>query len=218
MRRQRVRGCVPIPFGTTAPAPAHLPKARDQHAVRTRPAGHRGHRRPVRHGRRHQGDGGPLSGLPGHVPAVRLRQPRRGLRGRCRPGWPTREAARANAMRSVVAVLTACSFFYALGELPLAETLILSFLRRPSSPSSACSSSRSRSTRASSGHSPSVSSGPSSSCSAARGRSGAPILDRHCGGARLGGVLCLVGRAAAAAPSATRSCTSSSFRTSVRWC
>ena len=45
-----------------------------------------------------------------------------------RPGWPTREAARANAMRSVVAVLTACSFFYALGELPLAETLILSFL------------------------------------------------------------------------------------------
>jgi drug/metabolite transporter (DMT)-like permease len=45
-----------------------------------------------------------------------------------RPGWPTREAVRANAMRSVVAVLTACSFFYALGELPLAETLILSFL------------------------------------------------------------------------------------------
>jgi S-adenosylmethionine uptake transporter len=34
----------------------------------------------------------------------------------------------ANAMRSVVALLTATSFFYALGQLPLAETLVLSFL------------------------------------------------------------------------------------------
>lgn len=45
-----------------------------------------------------------------------------------RPGWPSRETAIANALRSVVAVLTATSFFYALGELPLAETLVLSFM------------------------------------------------------------------------------------------
>lgn len=45
-----------------------------------------------------------------------------------KPGWPNRETFTANALRSVVAVVTAVSFFYALGELPLAETLILSFL------------------------------------------------------------------------------------------
>jgi S-adenosylmethionine uptake transporter len=45
-----------------------------------------------------------------------------------RPGWPSRETAVANSMRSVVAVLTATTFFYALGQLPLAETLVLSFL------------------------------------------------------------------------------------------
>jgi drug/metabolite transporter (DMT)-like permease len=45
-----------------------------------------------------------------------------------RPGWPSRETFMANAVRSVVAVVTAVSFFYALGQLPLAETLILSFL------------------------------------------------------------------------------------------
>ncbi|MGO4704800.1 DMT family transporter [Microvirga sp. 2MCAF38] len=45
-----------------------------------------------------------------------------------RPGWPSRDTVIANAMRSVVAVLTAIAFFYALGELPLAETLVLSFL------------------------------------------------------------------------------------------
>jgi drug/metabolite transporter (DMT)-like permease len=45
-----------------------------------------------------------------------------------RPGLTSRETVVANAMRSVVAVLTASSFFYALSELPLAETLILSFL------------------------------------------------------------------------------------------
>jgi S-adenosylmethionine uptake transporter len=45
-----------------------------------------------------------------------------------RPGWPSRETVVANGMRSVVAVLTASTFFYALGELPLAETLVLSFL------------------------------------------------------------------------------------------
>jgi drug/metabolite transporter (DMT)-like permease len=45
-----------------------------------------------------------------------------------RPGWPSRETVIANGMRSVVAVVTATTFFYALGELPLAETLVLSFL------------------------------------------------------------------------------------------
>jgi len=45
-----------------------------------------------------------------------------------RPGWPSRETIKANLVRSVVAVLTALSFFYALGQLPLAETLVLSFL------------------------------------------------------------------------------------------
>jgi S-adenosylmethionine uptake transporter len=45
-----------------------------------------------------------------------------------RPGWPSRETVIANAFRSVIAVVTAVSFFYALGQLPLAETLVLSFL------------------------------------------------------------------------------------------
>ncbi len=45
-----------------------------------------------------------------------------------RPGWPSRETIRANLLRSVAAVITAITFFYALGQLPLAETLVLSFL------------------------------------------------------------------------------------------
>ena len=45
-----------------------------------------------------------------------------------RPGWPSRETTIANGLRSVIAVLTATTFFYALSELPLAETLVLSFL------------------------------------------------------------------------------------------
>ena len=45
-----------------------------------------------------------------------------------RPGWPSRETVAANSIRSVIAVVTAVSFFYALGQLPLAETLVLSFL------------------------------------------------------------------------------------------
>ncbi len=45
-----------------------------------------------------------------------------------RPGWPSRETVTANMMRSVIAVVTAVSFFYALAKLPLAETLVLSFL------------------------------------------------------------------------------------------
>jgi drug/metabolite transporter (DMT)-like permease len=45
-----------------------------------------------------------------------------------RPGWPRAETIRANAVRAVLVVVTAMSFFYALGQLPLAETLVLSFL------------------------------------------------------------------------------------------
>ncbi len=48
--------------------------------------------------------------------------------GVARPGWPDRESLKANALRAVVVVITAASFFYALGQLPLAETLILSFI------------------------------------------------------------------------------------------
>lgn len=51
-----------------------------------------------------------------------------GVMAALRPGWPSRETIMANAMRSVIAVVTAVSFFYALGQLPLAETLVLSFL------------------------------------------------------------------------------------------
>jgi len=45
-----------------------------------------------------------------------------------RPGWPSWETVRANLYRAVLVVVTATSFFYALGVLPLAETLALSFL------------------------------------------------------------------------------------------
>lgn len=45
-----------------------------------------------------------------------------------RPGWPSWETVRANALRSVFAVVTAVLFFYALGKLPLAEVLVLTFL------------------------------------------------------------------------------------------
>lgn len=45
-----------------------------------------------------------------------------------RPGWPSRETVVANGLRSVVAVLTATTFFYALQQLALAEALVLSFL------------------------------------------------------------------------------------------
>lgn len=45
-----------------------------------------------------------------------------------RPGWPTVESLKANALRAVIVVVTATSFFYALGQLPLAEALILSFV------------------------------------------------------------------------------------------
>jgi drug/metabolite transporter (DMT)-like permease len=45
-----------------------------------------------------------------------------------RPGLPTRETLIANAGRAVLTVLTATTFFFALGELPLAEALVLTFL------------------------------------------------------------------------------------------
>jgi drug/metabolite transporter (DMT)-like permease len=45
-----------------------------------------------------------------------------------RPGLPSRETVVANAGRAVVAVATASTFFFALGELPLAEALVLTFL------------------------------------------------------------------------------------------
>lgn len=45
-----------------------------------------------------------------------------------RPGWPQPATVRANAVRAVLVVVTATTFFYGLGTLPLAEALILSFL------------------------------------------------------------------------------------------
>lgn len=45
-----------------------------------------------------------------------------------RAGWPRPETLRANALRAVLVVVTATLFFHALGVLPLAETLILSFV------------------------------------------------------------------------------------------
>ena len=45
-----------------------------------------------------------------------------------RPGWPGAETVRANALRAILVVVTGVTFFYALGVLPLAETLILSFV------------------------------------------------------------------------------------------
>ena len=48
--------------------------------------------------------------------------------GVTRPGWPRLDTIRANALRAILVVVTALTFFYALGQLPLAETLILSFV------------------------------------------------------------------------------------------
>lgn len=45
-----------------------------------------------------------------------------------RPGMPSAETIRANLMRSVLVVITATSFFFALGKLPFAEVAALSFL------------------------------------------------------------------------------------------
>ena len=45
-----------------------------------------------------------------------------------RPGWPSREAIFYNSTRSVLVVITATSFFFALSQLPLADTIALSFM------------------------------------------------------------------------------------------
>lgn len=45
-----------------------------------------------------------------------------------RPGWPSRETARANAARSLVVVATSLTFFYSVSVLPLAEAAALAFL------------------------------------------------------------------------------------------
>jgi len=45
-----------------------------------------------------------------------------------RPGWPSRETVFYNTTRSVLVVMTATSFFFALGQLPLADAVALSFL------------------------------------------------------------------------------------------
>src|SRR5918994_165049 len=45
-----------------------------------------------------------------------------------RPGLPSRETLIANAGRAALTVVTATTFFYALGQLPLAEALVLTFL------------------------------------------------------------------------------------------
>jgi S-adenosylmethionine uptake transporter len=50
------------------------------------------------------------------------------LVGIARPGWPTRETVFYNLTRSVLVVMTATSFFYALGQLPLADAVALSFV------------------------------------------------------------------------------------------
>ncbi len=45
-----------------------------------------------------------------------------------RPGWPSAETIRSNINRSFLVVITATCFFFALGRLPLAEAVALSFL------------------------------------------------------------------------------------------
>lgn len=45
-----------------------------------------------------------------------------------RPGWPTREAAAYNGLRAFLIVITATSFFFALGRLPLADAIAMSFI------------------------------------------------------------------------------------------
>jgi S-adenosylmethionine uptake transporter len=45
-----------------------------------------------------------------------------------KPGWPTREAATYNGLRALLIVVTATSFFFALGYLPLADAIAMSFI------------------------------------------------------------------------------------------
>lgn len=44
------------------------------------------------------------------------------------PGWPARETIIYNGTRSILVVITGVTFFYALSQLPLADTVALSFL------------------------------------------------------------------------------------------
>jgi drug/metabolite transporter (DMT)-like permease len=45
-----------------------------------------------------------------------------------RPGWPTRAATLYNGLRAGLIVVTATTFFFALGRLPLADAIALSFI------------------------------------------------------------------------------------------
>jgi drug/metabolite transporter (DMT)-like permease len=45
-----------------------------------------------------------------------------------RPGWPTREAVFYNGLRAILVVITATTFFFALGRLPLADAIALGFI------------------------------------------------------------------------------------------
>jgi drug/metabolite transporter (DMT)-like permease len=45
-----------------------------------------------------------------------------------RPGWPTRQAMLYNGLRAVLMVIMAVTFFFALGRLPLADAIALSFI------------------------------------------------------------------------------------------
>jgi S-adenosylmethionine uptake transporter len=45
-----------------------------------------------------------------------------------RPGWPKREATVHNGLRAILIVVIATSFFFALGKLPLADAIALSFI------------------------------------------------------------------------------------------
>ncbi|MGE3067074.1 MAG: DMT family transporter [Hyphomicrobiaceae bacterium] len=45
-----------------------------------------------------------------------------------RPGWPSREATITNGLRAALIVLVATTFFFALGHLPLADAIALSFI------------------------------------------------------------------------------------------
>jgi S-adenosylmethionine uptake transporter len=45
-----------------------------------------------------------------------------------RPPWPTREALYYNAVRAVLIVVTATTFFFALARLPLADAIALAFI------------------------------------------------------------------------------------------
>jgi S-adenosylmethionine uptake transporter len=48
--------------------------------------------------------------------------------GWARPGWPTRDAVLFNGLRACVIVVTATTFFFGLGRLPLADAIALGFI------------------------------------------------------------------------------------------